>query len=227
MSDHSTPVSSRSSSLSSSPPRTPPNLHQNSIDPAAKWLVQKFGGTSVGKFAVKIAEDIVSFVLLLCKDMVSMSNTPLTTQFRNYIDQSKVAIVCSARSGSTKDLGTTSLLLRAASEALHRRGKTTSTPGTTTPVSKGSFPYSQSPPTDPPSRSGSNSPPPTDKTFIDFNGTVDLIRQDHFNAAKASVRDPDILKELESEIDKDCDWLRGFLFAARVSFLSSLIFTLL
>lgn len=25
----------------------------------ANWVVQKFGGTSVGKFAIKIAEDIV------------------------------------------------------------------------------------------------------------------------------------------------------------------------
>lgn len=62
--------SSRSSSVSSpSLPHTPPNLHQNTIDPAAKWLVQKFGGTSVGKFAVKIADDIISCVpysQLLC-----------------------------------------------------------------------------------------------------------------------------------------------------------------
>lgn len=53
---------STSSSLTS--PRTPPNLHQNSTDPTTKWLVQKFGGTSVGKFVEKIAEDVVSFVLL-------------------------------------------------------------------------------------------------------------------------------------------------------------------
>ena len=64
MSDYSsTPSSSPSSSLSSSPPSTPPNLHQNTIDPAAGWLVQKYGGTSVGKFAIKIAEDIVSYVV--------------------------------------------------------------------------------------------------------------------------------------------------------------------
>ena len=28
-------------------------------DSSRKWVVQKFGGTSVGKFADKIAEDIV------------------------------------------------------------------------------------------------------------------------------------------------------------------------
>ena len=64
MSDPCSTPSSRSSSFSSeaSLPRTPPNLHQNTADPSAKWLVQKFGGTSVGKFAVKIAEDIISCV---------------------------------------------------------------------------------------------------------------------------------------------------------------------
>ena len=46
----------------SSSPKTPPNLHQNTINPDARWLVQKFGGTSVGKFAAKIASDIVSLV---------------------------------------------------------------------------------------------------------------------------------------------------------------------
>lgn len=30
------------------------------------------------------------------------------------------------------------------------------------------------------------------------------------------MNDPDILKELEDEIDRDCDWLRGFLLAAQV-----------
>jgi len=44
-------------------PSTPPNLHQNSTDPDAPWLVQKFGGTSVGKFAAKIAEDVVSYAI--------------------------------------------------------------------------------------------------------------------------------------------------------------------
>lgn len=32
-------------------------------DSEGGWVVQKFGGTSVGKFAVNIAEDIVRFVL--------------------------------------------------------------------------------------------------------------------------------------------------------------------
>jgi len=50
----------------------------------------------------------------------------------------------------------------------------------------------------------------------EFNVTVDLVREQHVEAARASVQDPDILGELEEEIEKDCDWLRSFLFAAKV-----------
>lgn len=154
---------------------------------------------------------------------------------RNYIDQHKVAIVCSARSGSTKALGTTNLLLRSASQALKRRSKVVGTPGTTTPVTRGLFGAgydgSQSPPISPQRPSpGSTSPhqsftslalspltvPQTGQKLPEFNITVDLIRQEHIKAARDSVRDPDILEELEDEIDRDCDWLRSFLFAAQV-----------
>jgi len=157
---------------------------------------------------------------------------------RNYIDQHKVAIVCSARSGSTKDLGTTNLLLRASSEALQRRNKTAGTPGTTTPVTRGLFGAgragsdgSQSPPMSPQSRSRSSrstSPQPIfgftpingdsqcTETLPKFHATVELLRQEHINAAQASIRDPEILFELQEEIDRDCEWLRSYLFAAKV-----------
>ncbi|KAJ7034503.1 Aspartate/glutamate/uridylate kinase [Mycena alexandri] len=206
MSISSSSSSSRSSSLSSSPPRTPPNLHQNSIDPSSRWLVQKFGGTSVGKFAVNIAKDIVS----------------------GYIDSNKVAVVCSARSGSTKALGTTNLLLKAASEALARRPKTPS--GYVTPVSSGIFGRteegSQSPPLSSPR--GAEAYPwgpasgmtplatSSEPALPEFYATVDLIRQEHFNAARVSVKDIGILRELEVEIERDCEWLRSFLSASQV-----------
>ncbi|KAF7323633.1 hypothetical protein MKEN_00584000 [Mycena kentingensis (nom. inval.)] len=196
-SDSGSGSSTPSSSLSSSPPRTPPNMHQNSIDPSSRWLIQKFGGTSVGKFAVNIARDIVS----------------------SYIDSNKVAIVCSARSGSTKVLGTTNLLLKAASETLKRKGKTQS--GYATPVTNGSGMFGarngfapQSPPASPRSRSSSDGypwgmAPLTTHTEPRpaFHETVDLIRQEHFAAARASVQDASIRQELEAEIERDCDWL--------------------
>ncbi|KAJ3831825.1 Aspartate/glutamate/uridylate kinase [Lentinula raphanica] len=216
----STPPSPSSSSSSSSgrslsPPKTPPNLHQNSIDPDSTWLVQKFGGTSVGKYPVQIAKEIVE----------------------KYIDSNKVAVVCSARSGTSKALGTTNLLLRAASEALVRRPKPptsvlNSPDGTMSPYSFGLFGQLKDMPHSPPEtprRSRSSSAedasmisltpltvPQRGQSLPSFNVTVDLIRQEHFKAAADFISDPDIRKELEEEVDKDCDWLRSFLFASQV-----------
>ncbi|KAL0957999.1 hypothetical protein HGRIS_000174 [Hohenbuehelia grisea] len=218
MSGASTPRSIRSLSSSStqsnSPPRTPPNLHQNTIDPAATWLVQKFGGTSVGKFAVQIAKNIVS----------------------NYIDQHKVAIVCSARSGSTKALGTTNLLLRAASQALTRPSRKQlahESSGTVTPALKAVKgrveEYDESSPSSPREHSDSSPPrssspsslfgpftPTTALPVPEFHATIDLLRQEHLNAAKNSLQSPEILKALVDEIERDCEWLRAFLAAAQI-----------
>ncbi|KAJ3535829.1 hypothetical protein NMY22_g6309 [Coprinellus aureogranulatus] len=247
-SDLATQTPSTPSSMGSySPPMTPPNLHQNTIDPAAKWLVQKYGGTSVGKFAVKIARDIVS----------------------TYLDQHKLAIVCSARSGSTKALGTTSLLLKASAEALERPKKSSSksssnrvnghaiASGAQTPASPGTgantpnhfrglfgrtYGYgsdgSHSPPSaDSPnlrSRSSSSSgknagglfgftplsgaaTPGTPREALPaFHGTVDVIKEEHFKAAREHIQDAEILAELEDEIDSDCEWLRSFLYATKI-----------
>jgi len=41
-----------------------PHTQERDLPGGANWVVQKFGGTSVGKFAVKIAEDIVLYVAL-------------------------------------------------------------------------------------------------------------------------------------------------------------------
>ncbi|KAG8807194.1 Aspartokinase [Serendipita sp. 399] len=203
----STPISTPSlgSQLSLSPPATPgastpPSLHQNSTDPGTAWLVQKFGGTSVGKFAIKIAEDAVS----------------------GYLAGNKVAVVCSARSGSTKALGTTNLLLKAATEALTpKESNSTPVAGISTPWSAqwGPTPPSFSPPLTPPRRStsfGRSNAPFSMSTLPSFNTTIDLIRSEHLTAARSLVRDQTLLKQLEAEIEKDCDSLRTFLFAAQV-----------
>ena len=162
------------------------------------------------------------------------------TVCRQYLDQHNVAVVCSARSGSTKALGTTNLLLKAASEAL-RRPKGSQTPGsitgTTTPnyfsryIAKGGSPDASPRPSD--------KSPRLDSAFglfgmtslnggdqaQSFNATVDLILSEHLNAARSTVRDPEILKELEAEIERDCDQLRSFLFAAQVPTLPSIPLT--
>lgn len=50
-----------------------------------------------------------------------------------------------------------------------------------------------------------------------FNATVDQIRDDHFKAARAVVRDENLLRELEDDLEYDCERLRSFLLAAQVS----------
>ena len=147
--------------------------------------------------------------------------------------------MCSARSGSTKALGTTNLLLRAASETLKPHVKSSS--GSATPVSMGLFgargcrsssDHSQSPPRSPTEVRTRSSGPPSPPLFNfiplnepvlaeslpEYHVTVDLIRREHLVAARSSVRDLEILKELEEEIERDCEWLRSFLLAAKVLF---------
>jgi aspartate kinase len=55
------------------------------------WIVQKYGGTSIGKLLPEITGTIIP----------------------PYLQTHRVAVVCSARSGTTKSSGTTSLLLEA------------------------------------------------------------------------------------------------------------------
>jgi aspartate kinase len=44
---------------------------------------------------------------------------------------------------------------------------------------------------------------------------VDVLKQEHIKAAQASIRDPEILLELQEEIDRDYERLRTYLFAAK------------
>lgn len=60
------------------------------------WIVQKYGGTSVGKLLETITRDIIPA----------------------YLKVNKLLVVCSARSGATKATGTTSLLINAIQAAL-------------------------------------------------------------------------------------------------------------
>lgn len=151
----------------------------------------------------------------------------LDSCYSGYLDNYKVAVVCSARSGSTKALGTTNLLLRAASEALHRSVVPSDHPtsGVHTPFTSfwAQEPESCSPSLSPlPRRCSENQGPPSGLSLSSasqltpFDPTVDLIRSEHLTAARSLIRDQILLKELEQEIEKDCEGLRTFLFAARV-----------
>ncbi len=49
-----------------------------------------------------------------------------------------------------------------------------------------------------------------------FGATVDLIHSEHLTAACSLIRDQNLLKQLEAEVERDCEGLRTFLFAAQV-----------
>lgn len=70
-----------------------------SLDAPNRWIVQKYGGTSVGKFSEQIVDEIVKV----------------------YSQNWRVAIVCSARSSQSKSEGTTTRLLRAADYAAEEK----------------------------------------------------------------------------------------------------------
>ena len=74
------------------------SLKNQRYNGARSWVVQKFGGTSIGKFATTIASDIIG----------------------RWLETQNVVAVCSARSGSFKAAGTTNRLLRASKDAANR-----------------------------------------------------------------------------------------------------------
>lgn len=49
-----------------------------------------------------------------------------------------------------------------------------------------------------------------------FHMTVDLIKKGHLQAARASLKEGPLREELEEEIERDCESLRSFLYAAQV-----------
>jgi aspartate kinase len=66
------------------------------IVPQRPWIVQKYGGTSLGKLLSMITNNIIP----------------------EYLGNNHVAVVCSAMSGTAKSFGTTSLLLQAIDHAM-------------------------------------------------------------------------------------------------------------
>ena len=53
------------------------------------------------------------------------------------------------------------------------------------------------------------------------------MKSEHVTAAKQTINDPSLLKELITEIEQDCEGLRNFLFAAQVCYYCQFAFSLL
>ncbi|WVN90867.1 uncharacterized protein L203_106110 [Cryptococcus depauperatus CBS 7841] len=207
-------------------------LWRNSADENVPWVIQKYGGTSVGKSLENITQIVESYIA----------------------DGSRVAIVCSARSSQTKALGTTNLLLQSSREALQSSDtsiseRSGSVSGSATPffpkrVGSGFFSKDQTASMississlsqiDTPTRCVSPSPfqsscnksPPRSPTTQAqetptqqepaFYATVDTIRKGHLEAARASLKEGPLRDELVEEIERDCDALKSFLYAAQI-----------
>ncbi|KAK1922001.1 putative aspartate kinase [Papiliotrema laurentii] len=202
-------------------------LLRNSADESTPWVVQKYGGTSVGKSLDSICRIVES-----------------------YIPNSRVALVCSARSSHTKALGTTNLLLQASREAL-QPPSARPTSGTQTPffpkrVGSGFFGReggrdmvssisslsqldirSSSPSPFTPSAGGRSGSPTSPHVAAAqgssgvsetsaFHETVDVIKKGHLDAARRCLRAGPLRDELEEEIERDCESLREFLYAAQI-----------
>ena len=126
-----------------------------------KWIVQKYGGTSIGKFLPTIVDSI----------------TP------SYLKTNRVVIVCSARSGKTKALGTTNLLLQACNEAMRSIQGNNTLDSSRSSLSSSFQADSMGPLSS--LQMGLSRP-----EFVpEFQATVEKIKEDHFEAARESVRD--------------------------------------
>ncbi|BEJ11659.1 hypothetical protein CspHIS471_0201190 [Cutaneotrichosporon sp. HIS471] len=200
-------------------------LKANSTDESVPYVVQKYGGTSVGK-----------------------SLDSITGIVESYLASHRVVVVCSARSTETKALGTTNLLLQASREALQPASARATASGYQTPLYPkrvGSGYFSQSmmsslsslkdngrssspSPFQPSGRarantgsSGTETPSEwangSNETFeAGFNGTVDTIKRGHIAAARKALNRGPLREELEDEIERDCEALRAFLNAANI-----------
>lgn len=230
-------------SIDSKSLRSNPTVGKDDPEPQVAWVVQKYGGTSVGKFLPNIAHHTL----------------PATLDAGH-----RVAIVCSARSGNTKSTGTTNLLLRAAIEALEPMNSTGTSPTRTTFRSNGfatnggpnplilsqilargaSTPRlisrnSHSPAgfmspnvsMNPNSYLSSPALAPKNGSLVDltepeepgnysanskFDKTIEAIKSDHIQAASQLISDETLLDEVQQEISYDCERLRSLLLAAQI-----------
>ena len=176
-------------------------------DSKKDWIIQKFGGTSIGRALDSIVDEIVP----------------------QYLPSSNLVLVCSARSGTSKSTGTTNLLLRAAKEALSKSHNANSncsslpsTPNLTRPRFGSPFPSRSTSPT------GSNGTNVLDESLRkfslnnisseenDFISTVNILRDEHFKAIRDLIKNEDIKSQVENDICFDCDSLIEFLQAAQI-----------
>lgn len=160
--------------------------------PPVQWIVQKYGGTSVGKFLPVITSQIVPSYLA--------SNATC-----------RLALVCSARSGSTKAKGTTNLLLKAADQALRPSSEKDSDNSVDLASSTAGLNLAG------PGSSRSDSPASSISAPPLYEQTIEILLEEHLAAVELAVpRDAELRNRLEVDVRGDCERLRQFLYAAKI-----------
>lgn len=165
------------------------------------WVVQKFGGTSVGKFPEDIAEKIVKV----------------------YSENYRVAVVCSARSTNTKEEGTTTRLLQAADSAIVGNSRPNSGigPAAAAAAANNDHDDDDGPSVDVPSTpdliaTEYDEEEAIRKADLECSNNIEAIRESHLKAARKHIKSKDILKNLETRINIECNTVMGVISAARV-----------
>jgi aspartate kinase len=168
------------------------------------WVVQKFGGTSVGKFAVNIAEDIVRWVYR----KFYQKNKHKTNWHRAGLPNNKIAVVCSARSTGKKVEGTTSRwvlplhpLLRdpahepKADSVVHRLLEIFGVLKLVNTIKDVESVHYES-------------------LVNEYERLVRVICEDHISAAESHIQDENIRKRLQEEIKAECKEIIDYRLAA-------------
>ncbi|KAJ9125466.1 hypothetical protein QFC22_000427 [Naganishia vaughanmartiniae] len=199
-------------------------LKSNSRDASAPWVVQKFGGTSVGKSLdniVSIADSYLAQhkVAIASKEALRPSNSVSNVGGSGLASGSQTPIypkrvgsgffgASATGAGTEKDKMSSSL---SSLKDLKMTANGYSRSASPSPF-QSSAPVPPSP-TMGQTESGRESP---ESYLPAFHSTVDVLKRDHIAAARQQIRDEDLLEELIHELERDCESLRSFLSAAQI-----------
>ncbi|KAH3902775.1 probable Aspartokinase [Saccharomycodes ludwigii] len=152
----------------------------------SNWIVQKFGGTSVGKFPEQIVNEIIKVY---------------TTKY-----DKDVAVVCSARSSYTKAEGTTSRLLKAGELASQAHASIEEEEAA---VEEDYALISRNLDSEEDIREEA-------KNVKHIRNLLELVRKDHVENAKLKIKNNEIQEQLIQDTNKELDLVEKYVNASQI-----------
>ncbi|KAI9602308.1 hypothetical protein H4Q26_001595 [Puccinia striiformis f. sp. tritici PST-130] len=178
------------------------------VDHQPSWVVQKYGGTSLGKYLENVATKILPTTLdaghrVAIAALEALEHTPLNSP-------------TFSPSTTTHNLGGPNPLIL--SQILARRGSPTPrllsrTNSTINGFSSPTFNHPASPGTTFSNLSIDQQPDLLNNTF---DKTVEILKADHLKAAATFIHDEQLLAELQYDISYDCERLTSLLLATQI-----------